>query len=198
LRFSENRISSRYGNVPLAEDLIDSVKNGVLKIINKQNKTNKDTDEVAEKIAIASLKYSILKSNAGKNMVFDFKKSISFDGDTGAYLLYTFVRTNSILNKIRIIKKKNLKNRAGEVPVVEKIVLKFPLAIKKSVKSNSPHYLANYLYHLSSEFNSFYAKTRILDKDNDNFLNNLILTKAVNITLKKGLYLLGINHVENM
>lgn len=198
LRFSGGKISSRYGNVPLAEELLDSVKEKVFAKISGQNFSIEESEEIAEKIAIGALKYSILKSNAGKNIVFDFEKSIAFDGDSGPYLQYTFVRTRSVLDKIKFPEEMNNEKRISDIPDVEKILLKFPQAIERSVKSYSPHYLANYLHQLASEFNSFYAQVKILDKENKDYLQNVALTKAVNITLKNGLELLGIKAIDKM
>ncbi len=198
LRFSGGKISSRFGNVPLAEELIDSVKKKVFAKIAEQNFSTKKSEEIAEKVAIGALKYSILKSNAGKNIVFDFEKSISFDGDAGPYLQYTFVRTNSILKKIKYLKKIKNEERLGDIPNVEKILLRFTQAIEQATKNYTPHHLANYLYQLASEFNSFYAKTKILDDKNKDYFNNIALTKAVNITMRNGLELLGIEMIDKM
>ncbi len=199
LRFSGGKVSSRYGNVPLAEDVIDSVKKKVIGKINEQKMTPDDEkSEIVEKVAIGALKYSILKSGAGKNIIFDFKKSISFEGDAGPYLQYTYVRTFSILRKFGLAEKIKVAVRQNGVPDVEKTVVKFPQAIKSSLETNSPHHLANFLFELASEFNSFYSKNKVLDERNEDYLANVALTKAVNITLKNGLYLLGIEVPEKM
>ena len=198
LRFASGKVSSRFGNVPLAEELISSVRKKIILKMKEQNFSDREKKDIAEKIAIGALKYSILKSSAGKNIVFDFEKSISFDGDSGPYLQYTFVRANSILDKINFPEVLNTERRLNDVPDIEKTLLKFPQVIKKAVIDYSPHHLANYLYQLASEFNSFYAQTKILDDKNDDYLQNIILTKAVKITLKNGLELLGINVVKKM
>ncbi|EKE22040.1 MAG: Arginyl-tRNA synthetase [uncultured bacterium] len=195
------KISSRLGNVPLAQDLIESVKNRILEKIKEQDFSSDEKEEIAEKVAVGALKYSILKCGAGRNIVFDLEKATSFEGDTGPYLQYALVRTNSILNNAEDLKIENegeLGVRKGEVPNVEKMILKFPVAIGNSLRDNSPHHVANYLYNLASEFSSFYAQTKVLDTANPDFKNNLALVKALQITLRNGLELLGMETLERM
>ena len=197
LRFSGGKISSRFGNVPLVEDVLASIKEKVSEKISEQKFSSMQRNDILQKISLGALKYSILKTAAGKNIIFDFKKSISFEGDSGPYLQYTYVRTASILRKTDGKKIKASLRRGGYLPI-EKMLLRFPDAIGKSLRSKSPHHLAVFLFNLSSEFNSFYGKYRILDEKDENYSANLALTKAVNITLKKGLHLLGIEVLEKM
>ncbi|MDD3498082.1 MAG: arginine--tRNA ligase [Candidatus Moranbacteria bacterium] len=195
LNFVQEKISSRYGNVPLAEDLIRDIKEKVFDKIKDHDLLDNKKNDIAEKIAVGALKYSILKSSTGKNIIFDFNKSIAFEGDSGPYLQYTYVRARSILRNVQDVKNvKNVRN----VPTVGKNVLKFPQAIEMSLKNYSPHHIANFLFELASEFNSFYSHTKVLDEENPNYGYNLALTQAVAITLKNGLDLLGIETVEKM
>lgn len=201
LTFSGEKISSRLGNVPLAQDLIEKVKSKILDKIKEQDFSMEEKNEIAEKVAIGALKYSILKSGAGKNIIFDFEKATAFEGDTGPYLQYALVRNNSILNNAKESGwevNMETEERIGEVPNVEKMILKFPAVIENSLDDYSPHHLANYLFKLSSEFSSFYAQTKILDATNPDFKNNLALVKAMQITLKNGLELLGMETLRRM
>ncbi len=201
LSFSGEKISSRLGNVPLAEDLINKVKEKIFAKMEQQNFSPAEKESIAEKVAIGALKYSILKSGAGKNIVFDFEKATSFEGDTGPYLQYALVRLNSVLKNAKEAQleiEPDLKERASEIPLVEKMILQFPLMVEKSFSDRSPHHLANYLFKLSSEFSSFYAQTRIVDAANPDLKNNLMLTKALQITLENGLELLGLERLERM
>lgn len=201
LSFSGEKISSRLGNVPLAEDLINKVKEKIFAKMEQQNFSPAEKESIAEKVAIGALKYSILKSGAGKNIVFDFEKATSFEGDTGPYLQYALVRLNSVLKNAKEAQleiEPDLKERASEIPLVEKMILQFPLMVEKSFSDRSPHHLANYLFKLSSEFSSFYAQTKIVDAANPDLKNNLMLTKALQITLENGLELLGLERLERM
>lgn len=201
LTFSGAKISSRLGNVPLADDLIDLVKSKIFDKIKEQDFSEEEKEEIAEKVAISALKYSILKCSAGKNIIFDIERAIAFEGDTGPYLQYALVRTNSILKNAKqagITEEVEIEKRKGAVPLVEKMLLRFPTAVSEALRDNSPHHVANYLYDLASEFGSFYAQTKVLDTTNPDFKNNLMLVKAMQITLKNGLYLLGIESLERM
>jgi len=196
LTFAGGKVSSRYGNVPLAEDLIAQVENAVFEKMADRDIPEEDKVSVARAVAISALRYSFLKTTAGKNMVFDFEKSLSFEGDSGPYIQYTYVRTQSILRKIE--EKPVFESITGEVPVVARMVERFPEAIEKSLRDFSPHHVAQYVYELAQAFNSFYAETKIADASNPDFAYNVALTEAVGDTLKKGLALLGIDAVERM
>ena len=200
LRFAGGKISSRFGNVPLVEDAIASVKEKIKKKISQENSDmeKKELKNNLKKISIGALKYSILKSSTGKNIVFDFKRSISFEGNSGPYLQYTYVRTCSLLRKIKGTEEIKVSQRENGVLKIEKMLLRFPEAIENSLRARSPHYLATFLFELSAEFNSFYGKERILDEKSRNYNANIALTKMVNITLRKGLYLLGIEAPDKM
>ena len=201
LTFSGEKISSRLGNVPLAQDLIEKVKERILNKIDGQDFPVEEKNEIAEKVAIGALKYSILKCGAGRNIIFDFEKATAFEGDTGPYLQYALVRANSILNNAKELETEDslaLEERKGETPLVEKMILKFPSVINNSLVDYSPHHLASYLFKLSSEFSSFYAQTKILDTTNPDFRNNLALVRAMQITLRNGLELLGMETLRRM
>lgn len=201
LGFAGGKISSRYGNVPLAEELINIVKDKILQKIENQDFSEEEKQQIAEKVSKASLKYSILKSGAGKNIVFDFEKATAFEGDTGPYLQYALVRSNSVLKNALtegLEVEGALKERVLEIPRVERMILEFPEVIEKSLKEKSPHHLTNFLFKLASEFSSFYGKIKIVDKSNPDLKNNLALIKSIQITLKNGLELLGIEALERM
>lgn len=201
LTFSGAKISSRLGNVPLAEDLIELVKKKIMDKIKEQDFSEKEKLEIAEKVAIGALKYSILKCGAGRNIVFDMEKATAFEGNTGPYLQYALVRTNSILNnaeKLEIANELEFSERKGDVPLIEKMILRFPVSVSDALRDSSPHHVANYLYALASEFGSFYAQTKVLDSTNPDFKNNLALVKAMQITFKNGLELLGMESLERM
>ncbi|MFZ2154028.1 MAG: arginine--tRNA ligase [Candidatus Moraniibacteriota bacterium] len=201
LTFSGAKISSRLGNVPLAEDLIEAVKNKILEKIKEQNFPEEEKNEIAQKVAVGALKYSILKCGAGRNVVFDLEKATAFEGDTGPYLQYALVRTNSILANAQELKIENeteLEERNGEVPLVERMILKFPAAMSEALRDNSPHHVANYLYNLAAEFSSFYAQTKVLDMTNPEIKNNLALVRAVQLTLRNGLEVLGMETLKRM
>lgn len=188
LRFAGGKVSSRYGNVPLAEDLVEQVK----EIVSKKAKD--ENPEVAEQVALASLRYAFLRSSAGKNIVFDFEKSVSVEGDSGPYLQYSYARAMSVLNKAD-------GDGAGEqvsetVPEFERLLPRFPAVVERAASEYEPHYVTTYLTELASSFNSWYATEKIIGSEDEQY--KFALTKAFARTMKNGLWLLGIEAPEKM
>jgi len=197
LSLTSGKISSRAGGVPLAADLLSEVKNRVLEKMKDRDVSNKD--DVAEKVALAALKYAILKSTAGKNIVFDFEKDLAFEGNSGPYIQYAYVRAAAAITKADISSSPTTGNiRYGETPVLERMLLRLPDMVEKSLHDYSPHHIAVYLHELASEFNSFYAHTKIADETNPDYHANVALVQAFAQTIKNGLWLLGIETVEQM
>jgi arginyl-tRNA synthetase len=162
--------------------------------------TEKKKAQVAEVVAVGALKYSILKQVAGKDIIFDFDKSLSFEGDSGPYLQYACVRAKSILEKA---KKEGIKSeinsgkeiKTGDLP---KLLIRFPEVVERAGKEYSPHYLATYLTELASTFSAFYAKETVVDKNDANSPYKVALTEAFSIVMKNGLNLLGIKVPNKM
>lgn len=199
LKLSDGKMSSRKGNVITGESLIKDTENLVLEKIADRDFDDEERREVAEIVAIGAIKYSILRQAIGGDIIFDFDKSISFEGDSGPYLQYTYVRANSVLNKLGA-KSLELKGERPEhfgVAELERILYKFPEVVEKSGSGYAPHHLVTYLTELASNFNSFYANEQILD-DSDSTNYKLLITLAVSIVLKNGLALLGIKVPERM
>jgi len=192
MTFKGQKMSSRLGGVPLAEDLLNAILDDV-----KEKSVDLD-DAVKDEIAIAALKFSILRAQAGKNIDFDPETSLSFEGDSGPYLQYTGVRANSVLEKTSVLPKAELKDEKMEVLNVEKLLARFPEVVENSINTWAPHYLTTYLLELTQSFNSWYAHTKIIDESNLNMAYNLAITKSVAQVIKNGLELLGISLPERM
>jgi arginyl-tRNA synthetase len=187
LRLPSGKMSSRTGDVITGESLIEAVKE---KIKDKV----KDSDlpeEVIEQIAVGAIKYSILKQDSSRDIIFDFDKSLSFEGNSGPYLQYTFARTQSVLIKAR---ENNIapEVKTGEVlGEVEKLLARFPEVVYRAGEFLAPHFIATYLIELASAFNAFYANNKIVSEE-ENSAYRVALTAAVGQVLKNGLDLLGI------
>ncbi len=196
LRLDSGKMSSRTGDIIRAKKWIEDTAKVIFEKMNEKN------DEVAKKVAISAIKYSILKVQAGKNIVYNQKEALSFEGDTGPYLQYTYVRAKSVIRKQRTVGSdqeiEECNIAVEDIPQAGKTILDFPQVVEKSLATYSPHHIATYLHKLASEFNSFYAHTKILDEKNSDYQYNINLTKAVAQTIKNGLYLLGIEIVEKM
>lgn len=197
LRLPEGKMSSRTGNVITGESLISDVEEMARKKMSapggpasgwEESKKN----EVATEIAVGAIKYSILKQAIGRDIIFDFDKSLSFEGDSGPYIQYTSARALSLLSKGKEQGlTPNVYSRA--VGEVEKRLARFPEVALQARIDFAPQQIATYLIELSASFNSYYAQTQIIDLENKKESEyRLALTKAVSIVLKNGLWLLGI------
>jgi arginyl-tRNA synthetase len=196
LRLTSGKVSSRSGNVPLAEDILSSVE---ARATERMKSNEKEADaETASNIAIAAIKYAIARVGMGKNITFDMEHSLSLEGDSGPYLQYTYARARSVLQKAGAKAARAPLLRGGlAVTDVERLLHRFPEVVERAANEYEPHYIANYLTELASTFNTWYAKEQILDGGEAEGYK-LALTEAVSVTIKNGLWLLGIPAPERM
>jgi arginyl-tRNA synthetase len=195
LKLPSGKMSSRTGNVITAEMLIEKVKESIRE---KSAERNLD-DEAIEKIAIGAIKYSILKQSVGSDIIFDFEKSISFEGDSGPYLQYAYVRATSVMQKAKAEKvKPSLKKIPAVASDLEKLMGRFPEAVQKAAKQYNPQPVALYLTELAAEFSGYYAKNKIIDSADEFSPYKVALVEKFSLIMKNGLWLLGINVVEKM
>ena len=194
------KMSSRKGKIIDAQWLLDETKSKVLAVMEKNGKGEKQ--EIAEKIAQAAIKYAFLKVGVGRDVIFDFEKSISFDGDTGPYLLYVYARGNSLLKDSESEGIGNIcVGSCLENPYTKELlghISKHENAVLNSGISYSPAILCQYLFDLGQKFNNFYQNVRILDAQDDERAFLLSIVEATMLTMKEGLNLLGIQVVEQM
>ncbi|MBI4121094.1 MAG: arginine--tRNA ligase [Parcubacteria group bacterium] len=196
MKFASGKMSSRKGNVVTGESLLLGLEKLAEQKINEGGRTGDTAENLAEVVAVGAIKYSILKQNTGRDIVFDPEQSLSFEGDSGPYLQYTHARARSILRKAE---ERGIEPRAEERAVgdVERMLYRFPEVVARASKEYEPHYVTTYLTELAGAFNTFYAKERILDAGED-APYRVLLTEAVAVTLKNGLHLLGIKAPEVM
>ncbi len=179
----EGKMSTRKGNVVLVTDFMEKVKEKVLEELEKRGK-EKD-QELAEKIAVACVRYSIGKIDPNKKVVFDINRETRLDGDTGIYIQYSYVRLKKLLSQIKDFNQNYTPKELNEYEKeLVKEIYKFEEILEDSV--NKPHLPYTYLRSLSDRFNRFYEFCRILDeKDKD------IKNQRINI-LKKLLFVYDI------
>ena len=202
LKLSSGKMSSRTGSVISAESLIEQVKEKIRDKMNTREDMSRgilDIEEVAETVAIGAIKYSILRQAIGGDIIFDFDKSLSFEGDSGPYLQYAAVRANSLLKKTEGVSRgRTLGNLDTECPSgwvttnMERLIERFPNVVEKAGQEYAPHYIVTYLVELAGEFNSFYANHKIIDANDGTSPYRLALTKAFANVMTSGLNLLGI------
>ena len=199
LRLKSGKMSSRTGKVVTGETLIADVAAEIRKKMaaSARKATEGEKDPLVEAIAVGAIKYSMLKQSPGKDIVFDFEGSLSFEGDSGPYLQYVFARTNSVVVKAGGVDKVEKTAGANEEEMrLVRWVYRFGEAVELAAKQLSPNLLCSYLIELAQRFNTFYNKHQILGTETEAF--RLGLTAVVGQVMKNGISLLGIEALEKM
>jgi arginyl-tRNA synthetase len=205
----QGKMSSRAGNVVYIDSLIDQAKDEVLSRMEPGNYASEDERlDIAEKIAIAAVKYSILHVGRLTNTAFDFATSLALEGDSGPYLLYTYARCRSVEAKVgdaRIAGQAiddsqglSLPSHPAEIALT-RWLYRYPEVVAEAAEQMSPNLVSGYMLELGQRFNAFYGSCNILGAENvaQGYLR-LQLTRATAQVLKNGLALLGISTVERM
>ena len=193
------KMKSREGTVVDADDIMQDMNQNAKSIAKELGKidieNNEESEELYENIGMGALKYFMLKVDPKKRMLFDPKESIDFNGNTGPFIQYTYARIMSILrkNKHKIVVNNQLCINHKEIELIKNI-LEFPKIIQESANSYSPAVIANYVFDLVKEFNSYYQSTTILGADTDEIISfRVALSKKVSDNIKSAMFLLGIN-----
>jgi arginyl-tRNA synthetase len=200
MRFASGKMSSRKGNVITGESLLNDAKELVEERIKDREFSDAERATLSEQVAVAAIKYAILKQALGGNIIYDEEKSVSFEGDSGPYLQYTTVRARSILAKGKTegVAPNFTLPEGWTTTALEKHLYRFPEVVERSHQMLEPHHIAGYLLEIAALFNSFYAQEQIVSKDDAASPYKLALTEAFAATMKNGLYLLGIEVPEKM
>ena len=193
---------TRDGGVMRLSTLIKALKDASkAKLVNNKSISEDEIEEISAKVGLAALKYGDLSNQASKDYIFDIERFISFEGNTGPYMLYTIVRIKSILNKANYINNdiKILIPKSDSERMLMLQLVKFNETIKLSFKERAPHKICEFIYELSNCFNKFYNDTQILSEEDENKKSSwLTLINLVKDVLEQSLNLLGINTVEKM
>jgi len=179
------KMSSRKGNVLLAEDVLDAVSAAGRKLSGKSN----------EQTTLAAVKYAFLKQRIGQDVIYDMEESVSLNGNSGPYLQYAHARARSILSKAKVQPADALALEPAERSLARKIS-EYPEAVEKATSELLPHYICTFLYELAQTFNSFYEHNRVIGSDREGV--RLALVKQYADTLRAGLELLGITSPDTM
>ncbi|MEM4703251.1 MAG: arginine--tRNA ligase [Candidatus Pacearchaeota archaeon] len=193
------KMKSREGTVIDADDLISEVLEGAKKELIKRYKLSKQklkTRSLA--IAIAAIKFALLKVDIKKNILFDKKEALDFEGFSGPYLQYSYARASSILKKIKNKKsKKNFKNlNESEINLVKKLS-EFPSTIERTARELKPDILAIYSYELAQLFSNFYHTCPVSQAKEERG-RRILIVLAFKKIMKNCLNLLGIEAIEEM
>ena len=191
------KFSTREGKTVFMEDILTETISLAREEISKREKLSKnELEKRAKIIAIAAIFYGDLKNNRVNDMTFDIGKFISFEGNTGPYLLYTYARAKSILRKAKYKPKSGISGVGDKEKSLALLLSRFPEIINHSCKELSPAIIANYAFEISQKFNEFYHSEQVIGSENEQL--RLTLVDCFSQVLKNSLSLLGIEALEKM
>ena len=200
----EGKMKSREGTVVDADDLMDEMEATARQMSEELGKLegydDKEKNLIYRQIGMGALKYFILKVDAKKNMTFDPRESVDFNGNTGPFIQYTYARIRSVTRKGEKIQK-----LAGNTPLLDKevslirMMYDYPEVIREASDSHNPSLVANFLYELAKEFNQFYHDHSILSAEKEELVKlRLLLVEVIGQVIESGMDLLGIEVPERM
>ncbi|MCL4338124.1 arginine--tRNA ligase [Patescibacteria group bacterium] len=185
VRLPEGKMSSRTGKILTGEWMLSEVKEKILKILNQTDSKygNSEQEDIAQKAAVAAVKYSLLRVSLPSDIAFDIEKSVSFEGESGPYLMYTYARCKSVLRKSKIpalpagrqmtnFKSNNHQQTTtnnklnSEELSLLRTLYRLPEIIGEAARTFSPNLLCSYLFDLAQKYNFFYNKHTILNSNN--------------------------------
>lgn len=196
------KMSTREGNIIKLEDLLNEAIQRATQIIEEKNPNLENKEDVAKKVGIGAIIFNDLANSRVKDEVFDWDAILNFQGETGPYIQYTYVRTNSVLEKAGYVP--NIENVEVDKLLDEysqnivKLIYSFEDILIQVTKKEEPSILSRYLIDLSKAFSSFYNENKIIVEDKKLQDARLYLTYATNLVLKIGASLLGIEMPEKM
>lgn len=203
----EGKMKSREGTVVDADDLMDEMVNTARSVSAELGKldgcTPEEIDEITETVGLGALKYFLLKVDPRKNMTFNPKESIDFNGNTGPFIQYTYARIRSVLRKADEAGMRGADFTAvvpgeREVTLIRRLA-DFPSVVREAGRSYSPALIANYIYDLVKEYNQFYHDCSILkEEDAATRSMRLELSAVTADVIRRGMGLLGIKVPERM
>ena len=227
---SGKKMSSRTGQIISGEEVLDEAaslaKQKIAEAkIGRETVEGTSSETIAEQVGIGAIKYSFLKSSIGKDVPFSFEESVSFEGNSGPYVQYTYTRTQSVLSKAHesdVIANRVKQSHKDEIATSQaprddvfqfpsryvpneeememlKTIYQFREVVAEAARTYSPNAITEYLFNLAQIFNNFYQKYRILNASGEQERDfRIALTAVVGIVIKQGLNLLGIQAPDKM
>ena len=196
---------TRDGGVLRLETLLRDVKNEVSEKMADREMDEKQKDEVADKVALAAVKYGDLSNQPSKDYVFDMERFTSFEGNTGPYILYTVVRIKSLMNKvaqegIRVADQITILPAASKSQTDVMLSLsKWSDTVEAAFAEQAPYKICQFIYELADAFNKFYHENKIVTNEDEKVRESYIqLSRLVGRVLEQGIDLLGLEAPEKM
>lgn len=200
VKFADKKLSTRSGDVIFLEDVLKESVNKTMSIIEENNPTLENKDEVAEKVGIGAVVYSFLKNGRERDMVFSWDEMLDFDGESGPYVQYTYARGKSILRRAGGIAGnvdyKSLKD--DEEFQLVKLLENFKDVVADAADKYEPCIVTRHITAIARAYNKFYNTCPVLNAQEDVKAARLKLTEATCSVIKAGLGLLGVEVVERM
>ena len=202
IQLPTGKMSTRKGNFVKVVDLLNDAISEAKSIIEEKNPNLENKDEIAKKVGIGAVIFNDLYNSRIKDEIFDLNTMLNFNGETGPYLQYMFVRTNSILNK------------AGNLPPISNIdvsllednasinlikaIYEFGNIVIQAAEKNEPYIISRYLIKIAQLFSTFYNENRIIGEDKKVQDARIYLVYCTNLVLKSGASLLGMEMPNKM
>lgn len=196
------KMSTREGNIVKLEELLGEAIQRAEKVIEQKNPELEDKKEVAKKVGIGAVIFNDLANNRVKDEIFDWDTILNFQGETGPYIQYTYVRTKSVIEKagkvpeLKYIKLDNLQDEYSQNII--KLIYNFEDILVQVTNKEEPSILSRYLIDLAKAFSSFYNENKIICEDKELQDARVYLTYSVGQVLKLGAELLGIEMPNKM
>ncbi len=202
MRFQDASMSTRKGNIIKLMDLLDeaAVKAGHLAAEKGSELPRAELEVLRELLGMAAVKYGVLSQDRVKDIVFDWNKVVTLEGNSAPYLLYSYARGHSILAKVGDVPTSGLPVLSEPLELeLLRVLLRFPHTLEQAYLERKPHIVATHLYILCQTFNRFYGVVRVADVTDARVKRSRVgLVRAFMLQLKAGLGILGIPVVEQM
>ena len=196
------KMSTRLGNVVKIEDLINETISKSKDIITKKNPDLENKEEIAKKVGLGAIIFNTLSTANNKDQIFDWDKALNFQGETGPYIQYTYVRTKSIIEKLGYVPRVeeiNIEKLSDEYSQnIIKLIYSFEDILVQVTEKEEPSILARYLIDLAKSFSSFYNENKIITEEKQLQDARVYLTYAVGKVLEAGANLLGMKMPNKM
>lgn len=202
IRLETGKMSTREGTLIKLEDLLNEAISRVDKILEEKNPDVENKEDIARKVGIGAVVFNNLATSRVKDQIFKWEEVLNFQGETGPYIQYTYVRTQSVLNKAQYMPKaeeiniNNLQDKYSQNII--NIIYNFEETLKQVVYKNEPSILARYLIDLAKSYSLFYNENKIICNEKEIQNARIYLTYMVGKVLKQGAKLLGIEMPEKM
>lgn len=196
------KIGTRKGNSVFLQDILQEAIDKVKSIINEKNPDLKDKEEIAKKVGVGAIIFNDLSSGRMKDEIFEWDTILNFQGETGPYMQYIYVRTKSVLEKAgvtpNIADVNHEKLTEKEVINIFKLLYNFEETIINAADKNEPAIIARYLIDLAQSYSIFYNEHKILSEDKEIQNSRLYLSYITGLVLKTGATLLGMEMPDKM